>query len=546
MSRTGTGSALALLIVAVLLVECLPVLGNPGYTMAPPSGITIPTDTYLANIQANGSTYTLTGNITDTLIIIESGITLDGAGYTLQGSGSGTGIFIGEIGNITIKNITVTNWQYGIETGGFTFSNQKKTDHFSGNTFINNTYGIGINDYIGRSEISNNTFIDNTHAVSYSRNVIFRNNQFQDNLYSIQGYSDDADDSNVVNLKPMIYWINQTDKAVPSNAGWVTLIGCRNITIEGLNLDFKGSTLSLHDTTNSTVKRNYIANCVEGIFLRFSSQNEVVNNLVECSSECGIKLEYSDNNTIRGNQITTSKVGLDISVSSINTITNNKIVNNTDNAINIKYTGTRNFQGSKGPNTISQNIISENGNGIFITDGTDEIITYNNITENLGWGIKLQSAQQNNVIQHNNFIDNNVTDRLQVAIGGYYVDNTPTRAPGGPISEPQIDFVAGRANFWDDGSEGNYWSDYVSLHANASENGAVWDMGFYINENNMDHYPLTEPVTIAGFDSKSLYPPLSYDKPAQELPLTAIILAIAVVALVVAGLTVYFRRKSQR
>jgi parallel beta-helix repeat protein len=393
MSRTTAGSALPLLFVAVLLVECLPVLCNPGFAKPPQSGITIPTDTYLTNIQANGSTYTLTGNITDTVIITASGITLDGSGYTIRGSGSGTGIFIDEIANITIENLTITNWQYGIETGGFTFSNQKKTDHFIGNTFINNTFGIGIRDYIVESEISNNTFVGNTYAVSGAEEVIFRNNRFQDNLYSIQGYSNDADDNNLVNQKPMIYWINQTDKTVPSNAGWVTLIRCRNITIEGLNLDFKGSALSLHDTTNSTVKRNYIANCVEGIFLRFSSQNEVVNNVVENTSEYGIRLEYADNNTIRANQIITSKIGLDISVASINRITNNKIVNNTETAITIKYTGKANFQGSKGPNNISQNIISGNGNGISITDATDEIITYNNITENLGWGIKLQSAQ---------------------------------------------------------------------------------------------------------------------------------------------------------
>lgn len=543
MSRTVAGSALALLFVAVLLMECLTVLGNPGFTRPPASGIKIPTDTYLVNIQANGSTYTLTGNITDTIIITGSDITLDGAGYTLIGDGSGTGIFIGEVANVTIKNLTITNWQNGIETGGFSFSNKKKTDYFIGNTFTNNTYGIRINDYIGGSEISNNTFIDNIYAASYSRNIIFRNNQFQDNLYSIRGYSDDADDSNLVNQKPMIYWVNQTDKAVPSNAGWVTLVGCRNITIEGLNLNFKGSTLSLYDTTNSTVKRNHVTNCVEGIFLRFSNQNSVISNLVENTSEYGIKLEYANNNTIRANQITNSKIGIDIMISSSNNVLNNKIVNNTETAITIKHTGKGNFQGSNGPNTLSQNIISGNGMGISITDGTDEIVTYNNITENLGWGMKLQSAQQNNVVHHNNFINNNVTDRLQVAIGGYYVDNTPTWAPGGPISEPQIDFVAGRANFWDDGKQGNYWSDYLILYPNASCNGAVWDMDFYINDNNMDHYPLSEPVIIAEFDSEALYPPLSYDTPAQELPLIDIILVIVVVALVGAGLAVYFRRK---
>lgn len=78
-----------------------------------------------------------------------------------------------------------------------------------------------------------------------------------------------------------------------------------------------------------------------------------------------------------------------------------------------------------------------------------------------------------------------------------------------------------------------------------NETVLYWDMGFYINENNMDHYPLTEPVTIAEFDSESLYPPLSYDKPAQEPPIKTISLAIIAVALVGTGLAVYFRKKSK-
>jgi len=43
-------------------------------------------------IQRNGDLYTLTGNIgssADGIVILRNNVTLDGAGYTLQGSGSG-------------------------------------------------------------------------------------------------------------------------------------------------------------------------------------------------------------------------------------------------------------------------------------------------------------------------------------------------------------------------------------------------------------------------------------------------------------------------
>jgi len=49
----------------------------------------------------------------------------------------------------------------------------------------------------------------------------------------------------------------------------------------------------------------------------------------------------------------------------------------------------------------------------------------------------------------------------------------------------QKNFIATtEKNFWNNGSMGNYWSDY-------SGNGP-----YFINNNNVDHYPLTAPVSI--------------------------------------------------
>lgn len=293
-----------------------------------------------------------------------------------------------------------------------------------------------------------------------------RGNWFEDNLYSIQVYANDVNESNLVNDRPMIYWVNATDKAVPPNAGWVTLVGCNNITVEALNLDFKGSALILYQTNGCLFRQNHLVGCAEGIYVGGASQNEILNNLVNATGEYDVRLEYANNNTIRSNLISGSKVGIDISVASANNVTNNRIVNNTETAITIKYTGIGNFRGSLGPNSISQNIISGNGMGIFIDDGTDKIITYNNITENLGWAIQLKDHQQYNVIHHNNFIKNNVTGELQVSIGGYYLVSYPGWTPDSEYAI-QAYLIASRTNFWDDDAEGNYWRDYEVLHPNA-------------------------------------------------------------------------------
>src|SRR4030043_217864 len=70
-----------------------------------------------APMQRDGDTYTMTGNITsdpDGIVIERNNMTLDGAGYTLQGTGSGTGIVISGRSNVTIRSMTIKAFHYAI------------------------------------------------------------------------------------------------------------------------------------------------------------------------------------------------------------------------------------------------------------------------------------------------------------------------------------------------------------------------------------------------------------------------------------------------
>jgi len=69
-------------------------------------------------IQRNGNVYTLTGDIYVTIVVLRDGIVLDGAGYTLQGIGSGFGVFLQERNGVTIKNMKICNFSYGINSLG--------------------------------------------------------------------------------------------------------------------------------------------------------------------------------------------------------------------------------------------------------------------------------------------------------------------------------------------------------------------------------------------------------------------------------------------
>jgi len=136
-----------------------------------------------APIHQERDTYTLTGNITSNangIVIERSNMTLDGAGYTLQGTGIDVGIDLKGITNVTIKDMTVENFWINVQLDDSSNSN------LVGNSIENHiggqSYGIYLknseNNDIFRNEISyqcwgiqlqssdNNTFLENNFTCS--------------------------------------------------------------------------------------------------------------------------------------------------------------------------------------------------------------------------------------------------------------------------------------------------------------------------------------------------------------------------------------------
>ena len=86
-------------------------------------------------------TYTLTGNttaVTDGIVVERDNIVLDGAGFTVQGNGTGTfgqesnGIYLEGVSNVTIRNTTVESFHYGI------LLDSSSNNSISGNNIVNN------------------------------------------------------------------------------------------------------------------------------------------------------------------------------------------------------------------------------------------------------------------------------------------------------------------------------------------------------------------------------------------------------------------------
>ena len=530
-------------------------------------------------IQRSGNVYTLTGNIYRTIVVLRDRIVLDGAGYTLRGSGIGVGVFLQERNDVTIKNMKISNFDYGIKFTWLSYGwpTAPRSNKVSGNTITNNTYGIAFYDFSAGSEVSDNYIADNTYGVVSTSNAVFRNNQFRNNDGAISESSyavNDIDTSNTVNGKPVYYWVGQHDRTVPSDAGWVVLKNCSGITVQGLSLEGNGAGVLLCHTNGSTVSGNVVANNLNGITLQGSSNNVISDNLVASNDEYGIYLDgVSRDNNISDNRIEANgKDGVSvyaIGSSKGNLVSQNQISNNQGNGISVngaqewKIVGnniTLNtgsgicfVYGSSG-NSVSENYIAGNGLGIQLSDAVENTITENTIIENNGWAIRLNGSQGNNVIHHNNFIDNHVKEGLQVsmpATWSFYAlspdDFANYSAPKTPPPSKDLTLGAANPNVWDDGREGNYWSDYGTRYPNASEvgNTGVGNTPYFINENNIDRHPLLAPCEISNGDLPSTSSsPQESESEQEPFPTTLIAATTVIVAIAVVGaaLLVYFAK----
>ena len=176
--------------------------------------------------------------------------------------------------NIISKNKIITN-DYGISV------------HSSSNTISdniisdNNEMGI-ILDAGSNTLTGNNVTDNNNYGIYISSGNILRNNRMSNNRYNFDvrgtSFENDVDASNLVNGKPIIYWVNQQDKIIPHEAGYVALVMCENITVQNLHLANNGHGIFLAFTNHSTIIGNNFTNNNNGIKFWGSSSNRIVGN----------------------------------------------------------------------------------------------------------------------------------------------------------------------------------------------------------------------------------------------------------------------------
>ncbi len=185
-----------------------------------------------------------------------------------------------------------------------------------------------------------NNMVSNSHfgiVLHRSINNTLRDNQLFENDYNfhVDAWTqneliNDVDSSNLVEGKPVCYWIERHDEEVPANAGNVMLVNCTNIKVAELHLTKNYYGILLVNTSSSTLTNNRIESNFYGINQWHSPNNTIIGNIVS-ENQHGIRIHYSDNNVVGFNEFESNVNGLTLSHSHNNTVRFNNMVGNDRN-----------------------------------------------------------------------------------------------------------------------------------------------------------------------------------------------------------------------
>ena len=260
-------------------------------------------------------------------------------------------------------------------------------------------------------------------------------------------------------------------------------------------------------------------NCYFGIVIEPDIYNVIItDNIIQDNQ--GTIFDFGCNTIISNNIIRNNSYGLGLG--GVNSIISHNLVENNN------YPGVCLCNGAKN-NVVSNNIIKNNGgihydpyvnegvwcySGIcFYEDDGDNNVYQNNITgSDYGIFMKLESCGNNNIYQ-NTIIENIVVIRVERGGKGnlFYQNNF--------VGNILINPIDWGDNQWDNGSVGNYWSDYKIRGGYDDDGDGIGDIPYKIRpywRGNKDNYPLMKPYgNITSYNKNSQS---SSTRPSSYIP----------------------------
>jgi parallel beta-helix repeat protein len=346
-----------------------------------------------------------------------------GSDYIWRGIKMGYGIILEYSDNTIIINNSVSNTIRALLPRGYCMgivSYHSSNSNMENNTINSNLYGVGIlcDRYSTSNLINNNTINNNGGGMeirSYSTNNIISNNNVSSS-WSWHGFgilvssSDNIIINNIAsfNYRYGIYVGKGQDISIKDNY-------CFNNGYHGINVLWPTSDVKIENNT-------LYSNTLNGIYMDNSGSSKyiIANNSIYSNGNNGIYLSSSHNNTITTNNIYSNTFyGIRLSSSVDNKVGMNDISFNTD-GINLTSSSNRNL-------ITSNDLVNNTNYGLYTASSNNNEIIDNTI-QNSSYGIHLISANYN-IVYHNN------------------LNNTQNAKD------------TGTNNLWDNGLEGNWWSD---------------------------------------------------------------------------------------
>lgn len=273
-------------------------------------------------------------------------------------------------------------------------------------------------------------------------------------------------------------------------------VSIMGFTIQNGGWTFSQSGVFVDHSSGCKISGNTIRNCLYGIYLDSSRENSVLNNTISGNSY-GIRLVFATENVVSGNDISNNtNTGTWISYSINNIFSGNNLSSNTVYAFSVSTCTDNTFSSNRVSkntygiyltastnNNLFGNNILYNEQGVYVSASSYNTISGNNISSNTAYGVWF-GASSNNVFLNNYAVNNRNSIYFTTSDNNIIYHNNFINTEANTTQQP---ICVGSENFWDNGVEGNYWSNLTGSDKNKD---GISDTAYIIEEKNKDSYPL--------------------------------------------------------